>query len=132
MLAIEFRFPAGRYHANPWGQHVNEGAVDWPPEPWRILRALIATWHQKIKPLGKHSASSLAGLVESLSEDLPEYRLPRASHAHTRHYMPRYASGKTSLVFDAFTAVSRTDTLGVVWPAVHLSDDQSALIDDRL
>lgn len=132
MLAIEFRFPAGRYHANPWGQHVNEGAVDWPPEPWRVLRALIATWHQKIKPLGKHSASSLAGLVESLSESLPKYRLPHASHAHTRHYMPQSGAGKTSLVFDAFTTVNRNDTLIAIWPNTHLEDDQAALLDDLL
>jgi len=43
MPLIELRFPAGRYHATPWGSHVNEGAVEWPPSPWRLLRALIAT-----------------------------------------------------------------------------------------
>ncbi len=25
MLCIELTFPAGRYHATPWGRHVNEG-----------------------------------------------------------------------------------------------------------
>ena len=25
---VELRFPAGRYHATPWGRHVNEGADD--------------------------------------------------------------------------------------------------------
>jgi len=30
-------FPWGRYHANPWGRHVNEGAVELPPSPWRPL-----------------------------------------------------------------------------------------------
>jgi len=42
VIAISFKFPAGRYHATPWGRHVNEGAVEWPPSPWRILRALEA------------------------------------------------------------------------------------------
>jgi CRISPR-associated protein Csb2 len=36
MLALAFTFPAGRYHATPWGRHVNEADVAWPPEPWRI------------------------------------------------------------------------------------------------
>ena len=44
MIAISLRLIAGRYHATPWGRHVNEGAVEWPPSPWRILRALVATW----------------------------------------------------------------------------------------
>ena len=42
MFALAFRFPAGRYHATPWGRNVNEADVAWPPEPWRLLRALMA------------------------------------------------------------------------------------------
>lgn len=132
MLALAFTFPAGRYHATPWDRHVNEGTVAWPPEPWRILRSLIATWHHKIKNDGKHCATTLESLIETLAADLPEYKLPAASHSHTRHYMPQFAAGKTSLIFDAFTAVDRTDPLGVVWPNVNLSDDQRSLLDDLL
>lgn len=132
MLALSFTFPAGRYHATPWDRHVNEGAVAWPPEPWRILRGLIATWHHKIEPRGKHSESTLRGLIESLSTELPEYSLPAASHSHTRHYMPQFAIGKTSLVFDAFTTVKRNDPLTVVWPNVELPDDQRELLDALL
>lgn len=32
-VAVEFRFPARRYHATPWGNHVNEGLIEWPPSP---------------------------------------------------------------------------------------------------
>jgi len=42
MLALSFTFPGGRYHATPWGRHVNEADLEWPPSPWRIVRALIA------------------------------------------------------------------------------------------
>lgn len=132
MLALSFTFPAGRYHATPWDRHVNEGAVAWPPEPWRILRGLIATWHHKVKHDGKHHEESLLGLIESLAQDLPEYALPTASHSHTRHYMPQFAANKTSLVFDAFTAVKRDDPLTVVWPNVELPDDQRELLDELL
>ncbi len=31
MIEIAFRFTAGRYHATPWGRHVNEGVPEWPP-----------------------------------------------------------------------------------------------------
>jgi CRISPR-associated protein Csb2 len=132
MLALAFAFPAGRYHATPWDRHVNEGAVAWPPEPWRILRALIGTWHHKIKHDGKHSEATLKALIEALAAELPEYTLPAAVHSHTRHYMPQFAAGKTSLIFDAFTAVGRSDLLGITWPNVDLPDDQRSLLDDLL
>lgn len=132
MLALSFTFPAGGYHATPWDRHVNEGAVAWPPEPWRLLRGLIATWHHKVKHTGKHKEATLLALIESLAQELPEYALPAASHSHTRHYMPQFAAGKTSLIFDAFTAVGREDPLTMVWPTLELPKDQCDLLDDLL
>jgi CRISPR-associated protein Csb2 len=132
MLALAFTFPAGRYHATPWDRHVNEGAVAWPPEPWRILRGLIATWHHKLKYNDRHSEATLCKLIEALSTELPKYRLPMASHSHTRHYMPQFGAGKTSLVFDAFTAIMRDDPLTVIWPDLNLPDDLRALLDELL
>lgn len=132
MLALAFTFPAGRYHATPWDRHVNEGAVAWPPEPWRILRALISTWHHKVEHTGRHMRATLLGLVESLAAHLPEYHLPAANHSHTRHYMPQFASGSTALVFDAFAATGKDDPLTVVWQGVSLPAEQAALLDDLL
>ncbi len=132
MLAIEFRFLAGRYHGNPWGRHVNEGDVDWPPEPWRLLRALIATWHHKVKITGKHDEATLGALIETLAEESPEFHLPVASHSHTRHYMPQWKAGKTSLVHDAFVAVGRDTPLHIGWPDLKLPDEQAQLLDDLL
>lgn len=132
MLMLAFTFPAGRYHATPWERHVNEGAVVWPPEPWRLLRALIATWHHKIKPTGKHDEATLGELIDVLSKSLPEYSLPAASHSHTRHYMPQWKAGETSLVFDAFAAVSRDAPLLIAWPDMELTSPQQGLLDDLL
>lgn len=132
MLALAFHFLAGRYHATPWDRHVNEGAVAWPPEPWRILRSLIATWHHKVKHDGIHDEATLRSLLERLSEALPEYALPRASHSHTRHYMPQFERGKTTLVLDAFAAVQATDPLTVIWPEVQLTEAQTSLLDALL
>lgn len=132
MLVLSFTFPAGRYHATSWDRHVNEGAVAWPPEPWRLLRGLIATWHHKVKHSDKHSDATLLRLIESLAQEFPEYALPAASHSHTRHYMPQFAAGKTSLILDAFTAVGRDDPLIIVWPTLELPEDQRDLLDDLL
>ena len=46
-VIIKLRFPGGRYHATPWGRHVNEGAVEWPPSPYRLVRALYDAWKRK-------------------------------------------------------------------------------------
>ena len=73
MFALRFRFPAGRYHATPWGRNVNEADVAWPPEPWRLLRALIAAYWRK----GDHARwpeEVLAHLIDALAETPPEYR----------------------------------------------------------
>ena len=47
-ISVTIRFSAGRFHATPWGHHVNEGLPEWPPSPWRLLRALVATWKRKL------------------------------------------------------------------------------------
>ena len=132
MLVLEFRFLAGRYHTNPWGRHVNEGDVAWPPEPWRLLRALIANWHHKVKVTGKHHESVLSALIATLAETPPEFYLPPASHSHTRHYMPQRKSGDSSLVFDAFVAVRPDTPLCVHWPEVELPVEQAELLDNLL
>ena len=130
MFALAFRFPAGRYHATPWGRNVNEADVAWPPEPWRLLRALIAAWRRK-GDRARWSENDLARLVDTLAEALPEYRLPAgAVHAHTRHYMPTggLANGrpKTTLVFDAFLRLPERSTLVAAWPRVTLEAEAFA------
>ena len=134
MFALEFRFPAGRYHATPWGRNVNEADVAWPPEPWRLLRAFIAAWWRK-GDRSRWSEDDLARLIDTLAETLPEYRLPRgAIHAHSRHYMPtgRLEKGrpKTTLVFDAFIRLAEDSTLVAAWPGVTLAPEAFAFARD--
>ncbi|MHC1595185.1 MAG: type I-G CRISPR-associated protein Csb2 [Methanotrichaceae archaeon] len=124
MLAVEFGFPAGKYHATPWDRQVNEGAVEWPPSPWRILRALISTWYHKAQ--GEVDEATVRRLVEKLGT-LPRYHLPEAALGHTRHYMPLFRSplnGKTSEIFDTFVALEEGKKLFVFWPEVEISEDE--------
>ena len=129
MFALCFRFPAGRYHATPWGRNVNEADVPWPPEPWRLLRMLIAAYWRK----GDHerwSENDLSRLIDTLSEAPPVYRLPRgAIHTHTRHYMPQARGGKT-LIFDAFLRVPDRATVTAAWPDLSLDDGLFSLVAD--
>ena len=129
MFALRFRFPAGRYHATPWGRNVNEADVAWPPEPWRLLRALIAAYWRK----GDHrrwSEEEVCHLIDALAETSPVFRLPEgAIHAHTRHYMPQ-ARGKKTLIFDAFVRLPGQGEIVVGWPDVQLDAGLFALAAD--
>ena len=122
MTVLELSFPAGRYHATPWGRHVNEGAVEWPPSPWRIVRALIATWHLKAREIPEDTVRSL---MTALSQS-PAFRLPRASAGHTPHYMP-LGNEKTTKVFDTFIQLEEGSTIFVAWE-VSLDDDEQAAL----
>lgn len=41
-VTISIRFLTGRAHLHPWQSHHSEGAVEWPPSQWRLLRAIVA------------------------------------------------------------------------------------------
>jgi CRISPR-associated protein Csb2 len=128
MLAIKLRFPAGRYHATPWGRHVNEGVPEWPPGPWRLLRALVAAAYRIAPRPARHE---LAALLTALAAELPVYRLPPAGTGHLRHYLPLYRTtlnGKRTKVLDTFAAVDPRAELGMAWPSVHLAPDRCALL----
>ncbi len=135
MLILSVHFPARRYHASPWDRHVNEGEVEWPPAPWRFLRALLAAgfavehWpDEAVPPLAR-------SLVEKLAADVPSFRLPAAASAHTRHYMP-IRSGRsetTTLVLDAFLRFVDPDPeLLIEWPEVQLEPAELELLDRLL
>lgn len=124
MIAIELLFSGGRFHATPWGSHVNEGAVEWPPSPWRLLRALIATWHRKQPFL---PAEVLRDLVASLTTP-PEYHLPAAIVAHSRHYMAKYKAGESDMVFDTFVRVDQQEPVVIAWPNLSLPAEQAAVL----
>ena len=123
MLAIRFAFTAGRYHATQWGRHVNEGVPEWPPSPWRILRGIVATWRRTLPAL---PAERVAPIVKALSSENPAFHLPAASTGHTRHYMPLFKAGRTTLVLDSFVAVGPEKPVFAVWSDVELKAAQSS------
>lgn len=127
MIAISIKFLAGRYHATPWGRHVNEGAVEWPPSPWRILRALVAVWKRTLPDLPQEEVEPV---FRTLACSSPEFVLPSASTGHTRHFMPWFKKGPDdrTLVFDTFVAVLREDELVVRWSDASLDEGQRCIL----
>ena len=125
---LAIRFPLGRYHATPWNRSVNEGTTEWPPSPWRLLRALIATWHTRWPEL---AAEDIDTLLDALA-DPPTYRTPIVRPAHTRHYLPdlthkKSETGKTDLTLDPFLSIGREEDLLIRWDT-DLDDTQRAVL----
>lgn len=121
MLALELRFLTGRFHATPWARHVNEGAVEWPPSPWRLVRALVSCWKRLGSPFPE---GLLVELLRALAEP-PLFCLPPSSRGHTRHYVP--TNDGRRLMLDAFVAVD--GPLQWCWPDVALSAEQEKRLD---
>ncbi len=105
--------------------------MEWPPSPWRLLRAVFATWKERAPQL---DAGTVGAVLADLA-GLPSYHLPgRWSEAHTRHYLPDRTSGppawnstakrfdliRTDKALDAFVVIARDDEVVLRWP-VELS-----------
>lgn len=137
MPTLLLRFPGGRYHATPWGHHVNEGLIEWPPSPWRLLRALLSTGYTALgwggnmgQPMQCSPPTEARSLILKLAGVLPRYRLPAGAGAHTRHFMPLgmldKGREKTTLVFDTWAQVDDGE-LAVTWD-VELTDAESEVL----
>jgi CRISPR-associated protein Csb2 len=122
MTTIRLTFLAGRYHATPWGRHVNEGVTEWPPSPYRLLRALYDVWKRKCFDLPD---DHVRGVLESLAAAPPRFRFPGAVATHTRSYLSANAKDPTdkNLVFDPFLVFQRPHACYLCWPDLRLPSD---------
>lgn len=127
MTTVELRFPAHRFHATAWGRHVNEGIPEWPPSPYRLLRALYDAWKRKHTEIPE---ASIEGLFGALATEAPRFGLPRAVASHTRSYLSSngFDPSDKSLIFDAFISLGREGKCYISWPGLELSVDQRELL----
>lgn len=132
-VSLAFRFLAGRYHATPFGHHVNEGLIEWPPSPWRVLRALISVGYTSGVWDGAGPPAVARSLIERLSENLPHYFLPPAVGAHSRHYMPigvldaKKIEMKT-FVFDTWVRTEDQE-MTISWGDARLDNAELSILD---
>jgi CRISPR-associated protein Csb2 len=124
VIRFEIRFLSGRFHATPWGHHVNEGVPEWPPSPWRIARALAAAMYTRCPELDRTVA--LAAL--RLLGPPPSFTLPPATASHTRQYLNQNKPDRAGrMVFDAFVAVDRGQRIIVHWPIAPSDAERQVL-----
>jgi CRISPR-associated protein Csb2 len=126
---LEVKYINGRVHGTPWGTSHNEGVVEFPPSPWRILRSLVSTWFERSQEVPEATVRSL---VDALSRVAPSYSVPKFSQAHVRHYLPESAhlqgmSTSTAKVLDAFGVVNQSDALYITWPIELSTLEREAL-----
>lgn len=130
MIILAFEFKYGRYHATKWGSAVNEGIVDWPPSPWRIMRAIIHSWKMYHSHLEENKVWPI---LQTLLSSKVSFQLPQARQAHTRHYvpLPRIENGKIkkTKMLDTFVVMSRESRLYVIFEDVILTKEQTRILD---
>jgi CRISPR-associated protein Csb2 len=131
MLNIELKFPSGSFHATPWGRNVNEGVPEWPPSPYRLVRALYDAWKRK-RP--EWQVDRIEPLLAALASDPPLFSLPPASATHTRSFLSENNRdvSKRQLVFDAFVVLDKESSIIISWPNVELDEAQKKDLDELL
>ncbi len=124
MIRIELCFLAGRYAATPPDHHPNEGLAEWPPSPWRLVRALLSTGFSRLG--WSDPPKEAVALVQALAAAAPSYRLPSGpTLGHTRHYGPDRA-----LRLDPFVALDPRSPIEVAFPSAASGEALDLL--DRL
>ncbi len=89
MLTLQLTFPWGRYYAHPWGLNPTRlREAEWPPSPWRLLRALAAGWF-RANP-GQTPSPALLSLLEALGRELPEIAVGPVTFSQTVHWQPNF------------------------------------------
>jgi CRISPR-associated protein Csb2 len=137
-LYISIRFLTGRAHLHHWHAHHSDGKVDWPPSPWRLLRALVAAAGTGLTSLPEPLDATISDAhapndplpVSRLADvlaiaALPKIWLPRTGGGHTRQFLPKKQGATGSAVFDTFATVSKETPIVFEWVEVNLpADDQ--------
>lgn len=123
MLIITLSFLTGRFHATPWGRHVNEGVPEWPPAPHRLLRALYDVWQRK-RP--QWTQTRVEPVLKALAECPPLFVLPPATSSHTRAFLSSNTRSVTDKqkIFDAFVVLAPHSPVLMGWPDTKLDADQ--------
>ena len=76
-VVLRQTFPLGRFHANPWRAFPFEDPHgEWPPSPWRLLRAVLARSHQFERECGIECHAWRESFVEAFSTSTFSWHLP--------------------------------------------------------
>lgn len=131
MIHLKIEFHTNQYQACAWGNHHSEGVIDWPPSPWRILRALVAgAYNVNLK---ESYRPTLKKLLHKLARVLPEYHLPPVTYIQHRSARPqvdantaRVKPGK--VLYSAGLLMSSSQNLAYVRWSLALSEVEELVL----
>src|SRR5581483_2513801 len=71
-------FPLGRFHATPWRVNAfDDPHGEWPPSPWRLVRAVAARWYQWARETEQQpELANLEQLQAALCKSTYAFHLP--------------------------------------------------------
>lgn len=146
MTAIKIVFPWGRYYAHPWGLNpVRLREAEWPPSPWRLLRALVSCWYRTQSGVALNRDA--VALIERLGSTLPDIGFRRVSFACAVHYQPNYGETRTGkpevaaarMAVGEYKKTRHENHFAAVhgpvvfrWPDIELSSTQQKLLAELL
>jgi len=147
-LVIEQRFPLGRFHATRRNQSPFEDQYgEWPPSPWRLIRALASRWFQYVRETGDSNEKKRNMLFTQLTRSSPAFILPPLTRRGPvlRQYQPTevawtdankkataYKKPKTTLIEDHCHILAPDAQILWYWPAVELPAELMLLLDSLL
>lgn len=147
-LIIEQTFPLGRFHATRWRQNPFEDSFgEFPPSPYRLLRALTARWFQYARETGDDDTNKRDELLQKIAGELPSFALPEFTWGgqSLKQYIPfkvewtakgaadaAYKKAQTTLVEDHYRLLPPDALLFWRWENLDLRDEQKDLFDQLL
>lgn len=77
-IVLRQEFPLGRYHATPWRVNpFDDPHGEWPPSPWRMVRAVTARWYQLAREMeSEPNIAELERLQATLCKSIYAFHLP--------------------------------------------------------
>lgn len=120
MISIAIRFTAGQYIARPWGAPARYDMHEWPPSPYRLIRAATAAWKYNLPDLGE---DLFFKIVRRLASERPSFCLPSVGRMGGRRD-GRGAPPPWSIGAD--------DAVHVIWHTASLAEDERAALEEVL
>lgn len=118
MIRISVRFTTCQYSARPWGAKDGYDGHEWPPSPFRIVRAATAAWKYNLPDIAEERVHAA---VRRLASELPVFCLPRVGRIAGRGAARKGAP-------PAPWRIDPREELHVVWQGTALDAGEEATL----